>query len=80
MHLSTINTSINYNNDCHKDDSKIYDNRTGAGVLLYNGQNDTAEEAIHLSTNVSHLIFAETKNKSGCPRSEKLETLFRDNR
>ena len=69
---------INYNINCHTDGSKLYDNRTGAGVLINNSHNDFAEEAIHLGNNAtvfqaelfavgraaSHLIFAETKNKS----------------
>ena len=69
---------INNNIKCHTDGSKLDDNRTGAGVLINNSHNDIAEEAIHLGNNstvfqaevfavgraASHLIFAETKNKS----------------
>ena len=66
------------NINCHTDGSKLDDNRTGAGVLINYSHNDIAEEAIHLGNNdtvflaevfvvgrtASHLIFAETKNKS----------------
>ena len=69
---------INYNINCHTDAFKLDDNRTGAGVLINNSHNDIAEKAIHLGNNAtvfqtevfaveiaaSHLIFAETKNKS----------------
>ena len=69
---------INYNINCHTDGYKLDDNRTGAGVLINYSHNDIAEEAIHLGNNAtvfqaevfavgrtaSHLIFAETKNKS----------------
>ena len=69
---------INYNINCHTDGSKLDDNRTGAGVLINYSHIDSAEEAIHLGNSAtvfqaevfavgrtaSHLIFAETNNKS----------------
>ena len=69
---------INYNINCYTDGSKLDDNRTGAGVLINYSQIDSAEEAIHLGNSAtvfqaevfavgrtaSHLIFAETNNKS----------------
>ena len=71
---------INHNMNCHTKDSKLCDNRTGAGVLINNSHNDIAEEAIHLGNNAtvfqaevfavgkaaSHLIFAETTKKKCC--------------
>ena len=69
---------INYNINCHTDGSKLDDNRAGAGVLINYSHIDNAEEAIHLGNSAtvfqaevfavgrtaSHLIFAETNNKS----------------
>ena len=69
---------INLNINCHTDGSKLDDYRTGAGVIINYSHNDIAKEAIHLGNNAtvfqaevfavgrtaSHLIFAETKNKS----------------
>ena len=69
---------INYNINCHTDGSKLDDNRTGAGVLINYSHIDSAEEAVHLGNSAtvflaevfavgrtaSHLIFAETNNKS----------------
>ena len=69
---------INYNINCHIDGSNVDDNRTGAGVLINCSHIDSAEEAIHLGNSAtvfqaevfavgrtaSHLIFAETNNKS----------------
>ena len=62
-----------FNINCHTDGSKLDDNR-----IINCSHNDIAEEAIHLGNNAtvfqaevfavgrtaSHLIFAETKNKS----------------
>ena len=70
--------SINYNINCHTDGSKLDDNRTGVGVLIDYSHIESAEEAIHLGNSAtvfqaevfavgrtaSHLIFAETNNKS----------------
>ena len=71
---------INYNINCHTDGSKVDDNRTGAGVLINYSHIESAEETIHLGNcnsatvfqaevfavgrKASHLIFAETNNKS----------------
>ena len=69
---------INFSINCHTDGSKLDENRTGAGVIINYSHNDIVEEAIHLGNNAtvfqaevfavgrraSHLIFAETKNKS----------------
>ena len=69
---------INYNINCHTYGSKLDDNRTGAGGLINYSHNDIAEDTIYLGNNAnvfqaevfavgrtaSHLIFAETKNKS----------------
>ena len=46
---------INYNINCHTDGSKLDNDKTGAGVLMNNSQNDTAEEDIYLGTNVTVL-------------------------
>ena len=69
---------FNINGHTESNGSKLDGNRTGAGVIINYSHNDIAEEAIHLDNNAtvfqtelfavgrtaSHLIFAETKNKS----------------
>ena len=62
---------INHSINCHTEDYKLDDIRTGAGVLINNSHNDIAEEAIHLGNNAtvfsrraaSHLIIARDNTK-----------------
>ena len=53
--IPTKNTikKLNLFTNCHTDGSKLDDNRTGAGVLINNTPNDSAEEAIRIGNNAT---------------------------
>ena len=49
IRIKSVKKTIN----CHTDGSKLYDDKTGAGLLINNSQHDIAEEGIHIGTNAT---------------------------